>query len=90
MFSFTYYVKICIESSSHNVHINTFLHALVDAHIFKCHYSYKKFVRGDTAYYNLESIFSAFKRKEMKASRRLAENGTYKHIFARIGGCTHF
>jgi hypothetical protein len=34
MFSFTYYVKICIESSSHNVHINTLLHALVDAHIF--------------------------------------------------------
>jgi hypothetical protein len=28
MFYFTYYVKICIESSSHNVHINTFLHAL--------------------------------------------------------------
>jgi hypothetical protein len=25
-------------------------------------------------YYNLESIFIAFKRKEMKASRRLAEN----------------
>ena len=25
-------------------------------------------------YYNLESIFRAFKRKEMKASRRLAEN----------------
>jgi hypothetical protein len=24
-------------------------------------------------YYNLESIFRAFKRKEMKASRRLAE-----------------
>jgi hypothetical protein len=24
--------------------------------------------------YNLESIFRAFKRKEMKASRRLAEN----------------
>ena len=38
------------------------------------HYSYKKFVRGDTAYYNLESIFRAFKGKEMKASRRLAEN----------------
>jgi hypothetical protein len=35
MFSFTYYVKICIESSSHNVHINTSLHALVDKHIFK-------------------------------------------------------
>jgi hypothetical protein len=35
---------------------------------------WKKFVRGDTAYYNLESIFRAFKRKEMKASRRLAEN----------------
>ena len=34
----------------------------------------KKFVRGDTAYYNLESILRAFKRKEMKASRRLAEN----------------
>jgi hypothetical protein len=32
------------------------------------------FVRGDTAYYKLESIFRAFKRKEMKASRRLAEN----------------
>ena len=30
MFSFTYYVKMCIESSSHNVHINTSLHALVD------------------------------------------------------------
>jgi hypothetical protein len=28
----------------------------------------------DTAYYNLESIFRAFKRKEMKSSRRLAEN----------------
>jgi hypothetical protein len=27
-------------------------------------------------YYNLESIFRAFKRKEMKASRRLAENDT--------------
>ena len=26
------------------------------------------------SYYNLESIFGAFKRKEMKASRRLAEN----------------
>ena len=26
------------------------------------------------SYYNLESIFSAFKQKEMKASRRLAEN----------------
>ena len=25
-------------------------------------------------YYNLESIFRAFKRKEMKASHRLAEN----------------
>ena len=25
-------------------------------------------------YYNLESIFRAFKRKEMKALRRLAEN----------------
>jgi hypothetical protein len=25
-------------------------------------------------YYNLESIFRAFKRKEMKASRRMAEN----------------
>ena len=25
-------------------------------------------------YYNLESIFRAFKRKEMKASRRLTEN----------------
>jgi hypothetical protein len=25
-------------------------------------------------YYNIESIFRAFKRKEMKASRRLAEN----------------
>jgi hypothetical protein len=25
-------------------------------------------------YFNLESIFRAFKRKEMKASRRLAEN----------------
>jgi hypothetical protein len=25
-------------------------------------------------YYNLESIFRTFKRKEMKASRRLAEN----------------
>ena len=25
-------------------------------------------------YYNLESIFRAFKRKEMKDSRRLAEN----------------
>ena len=25
-------------------------------------------------YYNLESIFRAFKRMEMKASRRLAEN----------------
>jgi hypothetical protein len=25
-------------------------------------------------YYNLKSIFKAFKRKEMKASRRLAEN----------------
>jgi hypothetical protein len=25
-------------------------------------------------YYNLESIFRALKRKEMKASRRLAEN----------------
>jgi hypothetical protein len=25
-------------------------------------------------YYNLESIFRAFKRKEMKASRRLAED----------------
>jgi hypothetical protein len=25
-------------------------------------------------YYNLESIFRVFKRKEMKASRRLAEN----------------
>jgi hypothetical protein len=25
-------------------------------------------------YYNLESIFRAFKQKEMKASRRLAEN----------------
>ena len=25
-------------------------------------------------YYNLESIFRAFKRKELKASRRLAEN----------------
>jgi hypothetical protein len=25
-------------------------------------------------YYNLKSIFRAFKRKEMKASRRLAEN----------------
>jgi hypothetical protein len=25
-------------------------------------------------YYHLESIFRAFKRKEMKASRRLAEN----------------
>ena len=25
-------------------------------------------------YYNLESILRAFKRKEMKASRRLAEN----------------
>jgi hypothetical protein len=25
-------------------------------------------------YYNLESIFRAFKRKEMKASRRLAKN----------------
>ena len=25
-------------------------------------------------FYNLESIFRAFKRKEMKASRRLAEN----------------
>jgi hypothetical protein len=36
--------------------------------------SIKKFVRGDTAYYNLESIFRAFKQKEMKASRRLAEN----------------
>jgi hypothetical protein len=32
------------------------------------------FVRGDTAYYNLESIFRAFKRKKMKALRRLAEN----------------
>ena len=32
------------------------------------------FVRGDTAYYNLESIFREFKWKEMKASRRLAEN----------------
>ena len=32
------------------------------------------FVRGDTAYYKLESIFRAFKRKEMKASCRLAEN----------------
>jgi hypothetical protein len=40
----------------------------------RLHYSYKKFVRGDTAYYNHESIFRAFKRKEMKASRRLAEN----------------
>ena len=28
--------KKCIESSSHSVHINTFLHALVDAHIFNC------------------------------------------------------
>jgi hypothetical protein len=35
---------------------------------------YTKFVQGDTAYYNLESIFRAFKRKVMKASRRLAEN----------------
>ena len=26
------------------------------------------------SYYNLESIVRAFKRKEMKASRRLAEN----------------
>jgi hypothetical protein len=26
------------------------------------------------SYYNLESILRAFKRKEMKASRRLAEN----------------
>jgi hypothetical protein len=26
------------------------------------------------SYYNLESIFRAFKRKEMKASRRMAEN----------------
>ena len=26
------------------------------------------------SYYNLESIFSAFKQKEIKASRRLAEN----------------
>ena len=41
---------------------------------YPLHYSYKKFVQGDTAYYNLESIFRAFKRKEMKALRRLAEN----------------
>ena len=34
----------------------------------------KSFLRGDTAYYNLESIVRALKRKEMKASRRLAEN----------------
>jgi hypothetical protein len=26
------------------------------------------------SYYNLESIFSAFKQEEIKASRRLAEN----------------
>ena len=32
------------------------------------------FVRGDIAYYNLESILRAFQRKEMKASRWLAEN----------------
>ena len=32
------------------------------------------FVREDTAYYKLESIFRAFKRKEMKASRQFAEN----------------
>ena len=32
------------------------------------------FVQGDTAYYNLESIFRAFKQKEMKALHRLAEN----------------
>ena len=28
-------------------------------------------------YYNLESVFRAFKRKEMKASRRLAENDIF-------------
>jgi hypothetical protein len=28
-------------------------------------------------YYNLVSIFRAFKRKEMKASRRLTENDTF-------------
>ena len=28
-------------------------------------------------YYNLESIFRAFKRKEMKASRQLAENDIF-------------
>jgi hypothetical protein len=29
-------------------------------------------------YYNLESIFRAFKQKEMKASRRLVENNIIK------------
>jgi hypothetical protein len=33
----------------------------------------QKFARGDTVYYNLDSIFRAFKRKEMKALSRLAE-----------------
>jgi hypothetical protein len=34
----------------------------------------KKSSLENQPYYNLESIFRAFKRKEMKASRRLAEN----------------
>ena len=33
-----------------------------------------KYSLENQPYYNLESIFRAFKRKEMKASRRLAEN----------------
>jgi hypothetical protein len=32
-------------------------------------------------FYNLESIFRAFKRKEMKASRRLAEHDIISDIF---------
>ena len=35
-------------------------------------------------YYNLESIFRAFKRKEMKASRRLAENDITRGVIVKI------
>jgi hypothetical protein len=40
----------------------------------KEHVLFVKCVLKNQPYYNLESIFRAFKRKEMKASRRLAEN----------------
>jgi hypothetical protein len=38
------------------------------------YYIFHKSLLENQPYYNLESIFRAFKRKEMKASRRLAEN----------------